>query len=75
MRVLKRPRRSFRVDRQKTLRMWASVGTRLTFRAELMPGREPEERTFAVERVLSNNRVELTGLTGEHTEAEFETRR
>ena len=47
---------------------------RLTFRAELMPGRETDERTFAVARVLSNNRVELKGLAGEHTEAEFETR-
>jgi hypothetical protein len=40
-----------------------------------MPGRETAERTFIVARVLSNKRVELTGLAGEHTEAEFETRR
>jgi hypothetical protein len=47
----------------------------LTFRAELMPGREPDERTFAVTSMLANGRVELAGLTGEHAESEFETRR
>jgi hypothetical protein len=54
---------------------WASVGTHLTFRAELMPGREPQERTFAVTSMLANGRVELEGLAGEHAESEFETRR
>jgi hypothetical protein len=54
---------------------WTQVGTYLTFRAELMPGRNTAERTFMVVRVLASKRVELTGLAGEHTEAEFETRR
>jgi len=40
-----------------------------------MPGRNRAERTFLVARVLANKRVELTGLAGEHAEAEFETRR
>ncbi len=45
---------------------------RLTFRAELMPGKEAVERTFTVGRVLSNGRVELIGLIGQHTLTEFE---
>lgn len=50
----------------------ASVGMRLTFRAEVMPGREREQRTFTVARVLASGRVELSGLTGQHTMTEFE---
>ena len=49
-----------------------SEGARLTFRAELMPGRSAMERTFTVERVLSSGRVELMGLGGQHTLTEFE---
>ncbi len=51
---------------------WVSVGMQLTFRAEVMPGREPTERTFTVARVLAGGRVELSGLSGQHTETEFE---
>jgi hypothetical protein len=49
-----------------------AVGMRLTFRAEVMPGRETDERTFEVERVLSSGRIELANLQGEHTLTEFE---
>jgi hypothetical protein len=49
-----------------------AVGTLMTFRAEVMPGRETDERTFEVERVLSSGRVELANLQGEHTLTEFE---
>jgi hypothetical protein len=48
------------------------AGTRVTFRAELMPGREPVERTFEVARVLVSGRLELVDLTGQHTMTEFE---
>ncbi len=51
---------------------WATVGMRLTFRAELMPGRARTARTFEVARVLASGRVELTGLAGQHTATEFE---
>lgn len=51
---------------------WASVGMQLTFRAEVMPGREPADRMFTVARALANGRVELRGLAGEHAETEFE---
>jgi hypothetical protein len=47
----------------------------LTFRAEVMPGREPAERTFLVARVLASGRVELVGMAGQHTETEFEPAR
>ena len=49
-----------------------TVGVQLTFRAELMPGRDANERTFEVTRVLSNQRVELDKLEGQHSLAEFE---
>jgi hypothetical protein len=44
----------------------------LTFRAEVMPGREPDERTFEIERVLASGRIELMNLLGEHALTEFE---
>ena len=50
----------------------AAVGMRLTFRAELMPGRETSERTFEVVRVLTNGRIELATLQGQHAITEFE---
>jgi len=48
------------------------AGTRVIFRAELMPGRETEDRTYEVERVLASGRIELTNLHGEHHLTEFE---
>lgn len=50
-----------------------TVGMRLTFRAELMPGRGALERTFTVARVLANKRIELIGLGGQHVIREFES--
>lgn len=44
----------------------------LTFRAEVMPGRESAERTFTVAKVLESGRVELVGMLGQHAETEFE---
>jgi hypothetical protein len=44
----------------------------VTFRAELMPGRESEERTFRVKELLPSGRVSLHGVDGEHAEKEFE---
>lgn len=45
---------------------------RVTFRAEVMPGRSREERTFIVKRVLPNGRVELHEFPDEHREGAFE---
>jgi hypothetical protein len=48
------------------------AGARLTFRAEVMPGRGAAERTFTVARVLAGGRVELVGLSGQHAVTAFE---
>ena len=52
--------------------VWARPGMQVTFRAELMPGRESTERTFFVKELLPNGRVSLHGADGEHAEKEFE---
>jgi hypothetical protein len=51
---------------------WARPGMRVTFRAELMPGRDASERNFLVEEILPSGRVTLEGKAGEHAETEFE---
>jgi hypothetical protein len=73
--VFKSKKRKARSQSKQHLpvRGWAKPGMRLTFRAEVMPGREPAERMFTVTRVLANGRVELRGLFGQHTEKEFES--
>lgn len=52
--------------------VWARPGMRVTFRAELMPGRDREGRTFRVKELLPSGRVSLHDFDGEHTENEFE---
>jgi len=69
---LKFSTRRARLKKQAGVVKRVSEGTRLTFRAELMPGREALERTFTVGRVLANGRVELVGLGGQHAMTEFE---
>jgi hypothetical protein len=54
---------------------WARPGMSVTFRAELMPGREQSERTFRVAELLPSGRVRLEGAGGEHAESEFESAR
>jgi hypothetical protein len=44
----------------------------VTFRAELMPGRDRRERTFLVKELLWSGRVSLQVAGGEHAEKEFE---
>jgi hypothetical protein len=75
MRVFKRreKRPHAQTKLREDIRAWAGVGSRVTFRAEVMPGRDQAERTFTVERVVASGRVELTGLVGEHAETEFES--
>lgn len=51
---------------------WARPGMSVTFRAQLMPGRDRAERTFHVAQLLPSGRVVLEGFAGEHTETEFE---
>ncbi len=52
--------------------VWARPGMQVTFRAELMPGRDRDQRTFFVRELLSSGRVSLHGVDGEHAEKEFE---
>jgi hypothetical protein len=58
-------------NRRETDR-WARPGMPVTFRAELMPGRDRAERTFRVAEVLPSGRVTLEEFTGDHAEPEFE---
>ena len=52
--------------------IWARPEMAITFRAEIMPGKSREERTFRVKEVLGSGRVTLYDFTGEHRESEFE---
>jgi len=52
--------------------VWARPGMSVTFRAELMPGRDPSERVFRVKELLPSGRVLLHDFAGEHNEKEFE---
>jgi hypothetical protein len=52
--------------------VWARPGMEVTFRAELMPGRDRDQRTFVVKELLSSGRVSLHEVDGEHAEKEFE---
>ena len=52
--------------------VWARPGMAVTFRAELMPGRDRDQRTFFVKELLPNGRVSLHDAVGEHTEKEFD---
>ena len=52
--------------------VWARPGMPVTFRGELMPGRDRNQRTFVVKELLSSGRVSLHGVDGEHAQKEFE---
>ena len=52
--------------------VWARQGMLVTFRAEIMPGKMREERTFRIEHVMPNGRVVLENFLGEHREGAFE---
>jgi hypothetical protein len=57
---------------RKATDVWARPGMSVTFRAEVMPGRDRHERTFLVKELLPSGRVSLNGADGEHAEKEFE---
>jgi len=67
-----RPKRERLRERDASRDRWARPGMKVTFRAELMPGRDGSERTFQVTDLLSSGRVLLDGVSGEHAEKEFE---
>ena len=53
--------------------VWARPGMVVTFRAELMPGRDREHRTARVKELLPSGRVTLNEVAGEHAQNEFES--
>lgn len=63
--------RSRNDDRRETY-IWARPEMRVTFRAEVMPGRSREQRTYRIREVLSNTRVTLHDFPGEYRETAFE---
>lgn len=67
-----RPKRGRLLERDSSRDRWARPGMKVTFRAELMPGRDGSERTFQVTDILPSGRVLLDGVSGEHAEKEFE---
>jgi hypothetical protein len=70
--VLMRRGKSKELRHKAAQSVWARPGMMVTFRAELMPGRDGSERTFLVTELLPSGRVMLEGKTGEHAETEFE---
>lgn len=65
----------FRKKKKETAiidRVWARPEMKVTFRAEIMPGRTREERTYRVRSVRPNGRVTLYDFPDEHREGEFE---
>lgn len=52
--------------------VWARPEMKVTFRAEIMPGRDREERTFRIKQVLPNGRITLYDFIGEHRQGAFE---
>jgi hypothetical protein len=58
--------------RNESANRWARPGMSVTFRAELMPGRDASERTYRVLELLPSNRILLEGVAGEHMRNEFE---
>ena len=71
--IMKRDRKPGRWRRnQAALDTWARPGMNVTFRAELMPGRDSDERTFQVTDLLPSGRVLLDRVAGEHARREFE---
>jgi hypothetical protein len=59
-------------DRDESKDVWARPGMSVTFRAELMPGRDRSARTFRVRELLPSGRVLLFDTGGEHAQREFE---
>jgi hypothetical protein len=55
--------------------VWARPGMTVTFRAELMPGRDREARTARIKELLPSGRVLLHEVAGEHAQNEFDAGR
>lgn len=62
----------FKKKQESPARVWARPEMPVVFRAQIMPGKSREERTFRVKNFLPNGRVTLHDFAGEHLENEFE---
>ncbi len=58
--------------KKSDINVWARPEMTVIFRAELMPGKSREERSFRIQEVLKSGRVKLHDFIGEHREMEFE---
>ena len=72
--MMNKDRKPKRRRRDASADAWARPGMQVTFRAELMPGRDNEERTYKVIDLLPSGRVLLDRVAGEHAQKEFEQR-
>ncbi len=61
-----------RLAKDHSASVWARSGMTVTFRAELMPGRDREQRTARVKQLLPSGRVLLHEIEGEHGQGEFD---
>lgn len=52
--------------------VWARPEMNVTFRAEIMPGVDREDRVYRIREVLPNGRVVLHDFMGEFRESAFE---
>jgi hypothetical protein len=59
-------------DDRPVVNIWARPEMHVTFRAEIMPDRSREERTYRIATVLANARVTLHDFPGEYRETAFE---
>jgi len=66
----------FKKSKKKTAsapeNIWARPEMQVTFKAEVMPGRTREQRTFRIKIVRPNGRVVLYDFPDEHREGAFE---
>ena len=65
-------RRKKRSQNDAVQYVWARPEMKVTFRAEIMPGRDREQRTFRIKQVLPNGRITLYDFIGEHRQGAFE---
>jgi len=72
--IMNKDRKPKRLQNDSSSDTWARPGMKVTFRAELMPGRDADERTYQVTDLLPSGRVLLDRVAGEHAQKEFERR-
>lgn len=60
-------------ERRIGSQIWARPEMNVTFRSEIMPGVDREDRTYRILKVLTSGRVTLHGLPGDYRETAFES--